>query len=132
MITLLVIGFGLMVLALRLRLVRRTIHRGQGPTEDTLSQIFKEGRILFIGGLALLALTLIWDFGLRAQFAGYSVLLGTGSSLVYMSLPSLLQWIVGKRRGTEQQIHLWENILIYSGIFLIAAYAIYLIVVALK
>ena len=130
MIVLLPIGFGLMVLGARLRLVRRSLNRGQVPTTEVLAQLLREGLALLIGGIAILAIALIWEFTI-AKFPGFSVLLGTGSSLAYMSLPSLLQWIVGKRRGTERQIHIGERFFLWGGTLLVAAYVVYTIIITL-
>ena len=130
MIVLLPIGFGLMVLGVRLRLVRRTLNRGQVPTTETLAHLLREGQALLVGGLAILAVAVIWEFAI-AQFPGFSVVLGTGSSMAYMSLPALLQWIVGRRRGTERQICIWEGILLYGGTLLVMAFIVYTIVTSL-
>jgi len=130
-IALLPIGFGLLVLALRLRLVRRTLRRGQAPSEDVLEEFLKEGLILFLSGIVTLLLSIIWEKTI-VNFAGYSILIGAGSSVSYLGIPSLLQWIVGKRKGTERQIGTWENILKYGGTACIIAYVAYQLVVSLK
>jgi len=130
MIVLLPIGFGLMVLALRLRMVRRALNRGQAQSEGALRQLLQEGRVLLIGGLAILALAVIWEFTV-VQFQGFSVLLGTGASVAYLGLPGLLQWAVSKERGTERRIQIWERVLSWGGGLCLIAYVINTVVIGL-
>lgn len=130
MINLIPIGFGLMVLGLRLMMIRNSLRRGQTPTEAVLKRIAREGLILLGGGVFILVLTVIWKFAIT-EFPGSQVLLATGASIAYLSLPGLLQWIVAKGGGTERQVYLWAIIVTAAGALLVFTYIVYQIVVTL-
>lgn len=132
MISLLPIGFGLLVLALRLMMVRNSLRRAQAPSPEILNQIRKEGFILLEGGLAILIVGFIARPLFGSLPAEANILIGTGASAAYLSLPSLLQVIVYRVKGNERQVFIGARVVLIVGSLCIAAYIVYRIVAALR
>ena len=124
MVSLLVIGFGLLVIGLRLMTLRNSLRRAENVRGEIANHVLKEGaKICFVGLVVLL-------FGIFGQLLNSEamILTRTGESIMYVGLLSLIQGVVQRGRGTERQVYRGAWTVTWIGLALIMAYVVYRII----
>jgi len=124
MISLLVIGFGLLVLAVRLMALRNNLRRAGDIQAVVANEVLREGLLVCIVGLIVL---MIGIFGPLLS-TETRILTDTGAAVTYIGLLSIIQWVVQKGKGTARQVGISARVLSYIGLGLIIVYAILRIV----
>lgn len=117
---LLAIGFGLLVIGIRLMMIRNTLRRAGNVPTALANQVMREGLIIFSIGLIALLMGIFWTRGM--------VLINSGASLTYLGVLSLVHWTVQRGRGTERQVCMGAWVTTSIGVVLIVAYVVYSIV----
>ncbi len=132
MISLLGIGFGLLVIAFRLTTLRNSILRAGEISAPFARQILVEGRKTCIAGLIVLLVGILGIYCNLMLNSEAAILMGTGATLIILGILSLVQWTVQSGRGTEHHVYIGARIVKWFGVVLVIAYAIYRIVMILS
>jgi len=124
MTSLLVIGFGLLVLAVRLMTLRNNLRRAGNVQTVVANEVLREGLIICVGGLIVLII------GISGSLLSIEtrILTDTGAAVIYIGLLSIIQWVVQRGKGNEQQVRKWAWVVAYIGLACILAYVIYRII----
>lgn len=110
-----VIGFGILVISLRLIMIWRGSRRPRRPRR--LRNVPVEGLIVVAIGL------IAWLLG--TFVSGDIVLRNTGYAIMIIGIISIVQWVVQTRRGTLDQVRFWGLTTAVIGGSLIIVYAIW-------
>lgn len=122
MASLLAIGFGLLVLGLRLIMLwSRLRHIGTVPVTP-VHYLRKEGLVVSVPGLVALLLGI---FCSSLPNAERTILMGAGESMMILSLLSLVQWVVQTGRGTKRHVFVWALVVTVAGFVTVLVYAGY-------
>ncbi len=127
MISLLVIGFGMLGIGIRLMTLRNNLRRVENVRVEIANRVLREGWLICIVGLISL-LVGIWGPLLNSEAM---ILIRTGESIMYVGLLSLIQGVVQRGRGTEHHVCIGAWTVTWIGLALIVAYAIYRIIMIL-
>lgn len=128
MIILLIIGFGMLVIWVRLMTLQNSLRRSGNVQVAVANQVLREGLIICVGGLLVLLVGIFSPLIISEA----RILMGSGASLMYVGLLSLIQYMVQSGRGTERHVYIGARIVKWFGVVLVIAYVIYRIVMILS
>jgi hypothetical protein len=114
------IGFGLLVIGVRLMMLRNSLRRVGNVPVAIANQVMQEGSVVFVIGLFALLAGIFVSEGM--------VLINVGASLIYLGVLSFVQWTVQRGRGSKCQVYMWSWVTTSIGVVLIVAYVVYSIV----
>ena len=119
---LLSIGFPLLVLGARLMMVRNALRRSGQVSLEHANQVGREGWILSITGLIVLAIGILLYWLL--PYTPAMAVISAGGLLIPLGIAQLIQWTVHRGRGSDSQVYVGAWVTVLIGVALIAAYVI--------
>lgn len=129
MVSLLTIGFGLLVLGVRLMMVRHALHWAGPVPLNIANQVRTEGLVISIVGAVVLLVYVLFGIVWRLLLNGEAqVLRDTGGVIMILGLSQLVQWAVQSGHGTEHCVCVGAWVATLIGVALVLVYAIYRIV----